>query len=132
MLMPLPLDTRKNPASVKIHVSTGAGVDITWSDGHSSHYDFIYLREKCPCATCDDARKKKAAAPFAAGPAASLPGMGAALPMYKPAPKAKAAHAVGSYAIRIDFTDGHSTGIYSFGYLREICPCDACAREFRS
>jgi DUF971 family protein len=129
--MPLPLDTRKNPAAVKIHVSSGAGVDITWSDGHASHYDFIYLREHCPCATCDDERKKKAAAPFAA-PAGAPSGLGAELPMYKPRPTARAAHAVGSYAIRIDFTDGHTTSIYSFGYLREICPCDACAREFRS
>ncbi|HEV8385127.1 MAG TPA: DUF971 domain-containing protein [Candidatus Acidoferrales bacterium] len=129
--MPLPLDTRKNPAAVKIHVSTGAGVDIVWSDGHTSHYDFTYLRENCPCATCDDARKKKAAAPFGA-PTGATPGLGAELPMFKPKPKAAAAHAVGNYAIRIDFTDGHTTGIYSFGYLREICPCDACAREFRA
>jgi DUF971 family protein len=131
--MPIPLDTRKKPASVKIHVSTGAGVDITWSDGHSSHYDFIYLREKCPCATCDDARKKKAAAPVAAGTAPSpLAGMGPSLPMYKAVLKARAAHTVGNYAIRFDFSDGHATGIYSFDYLREICPCDACSREFRT
>ena len=133
LLMPIPLDTRKKPASVKIHVSTGAGVDITWSDGHSSHYDFIYLREKCPCATCDDARKKKAAAPFASSPGpAPPPGMGASLPMFKPALKVNAAHTVGNYAIRFDFSDGHATGIYSFDYLREICSCDACSREFRS
>ncbi len=128
--MPIPLDSRKKPASVKIHVSTGAGVDIIWSDGHASHYDFVYLREKCPCASCEDERKKKAAAPFAAPAAAALPGMGAELPMFKPKPKAAAAQAVGNYAIRIDFTDGHTTGIYSFGYLREICPCEACSREF--
>lgn len=131
--MPIRLDTRKKPAAVKIHVSTGAGVDITWSDGHSSHYDFVYLRDLCPCATCDDERKRKAAAPFAANAApASLPGMGASLPMYKPKPRAKSATAVGNYAIQIVFTDGHSTGIYSFDYLREICPCDACSREFRA
>ncbi len=131
--MPLPLDSRKKPASVKIHVSTGAGVDITWSDGHASHYDFVYLREKCPCATCDDARKKKAAAPFGTTAApAPLPGMGTELPMFKPAAKALAAHSVGNYAIRFDFSDGHTTGIYSFDYLREICSCEACSREFRS
>jgi DUF971 family protein len=131
--MPIPLDTRKKPASVKIHVSTGAGVDITWSDGHSSHFEFAYLREQCPCATCDDARKKNAAAPVSVGAApGALPGMGPELPMFKPALKARAAHTVGTYAIRFDFTDGHATGIYSFEYLREICPCEACSREFRS
>jgi DUF971 family protein len=125
--MPLPLDHRKKPASVKVHVSTGAGVDITWSDGHASHYDFTYLREQCPCALCNDERIRKGAV---AGGASG--GGTAVLPMFKPKPKARAAAAVGNYAIQMEFTDGHSTGIYSFDYLRTICPCDACAREFRS
>src|SRR2546430_7751186 len=43
-----------------VHVSSGAGVDVTWADGHASHYEFAYLREECPCATCSDAREKKA------------------------------------------------------------------------
>ena len=34
--------------------------------------------------------------------------------------------AVGNYAIRIVWRDGHSTGIYPFQYLRDICPCPAC------
>lgn len=125
--MPIPLDPRKKPARVRIHVSTGAGVDVTWSDGHSSHYDFDYLREQCPCALCDDQRKRTAAP----GPAGKT-GMSAALPMFKPKAKARKAAAVGSYAVQIEFTDGHSTGIYSFEYLREICPCSACAAAFRS
>src|SRR5258708_39479417 len=57
--MPIPIDERRKPASVKVHVSSGAGVEITWSDGHASHYDFAYLREKCPCAMCNDEREKK-------------------------------------------------------------------------
>src|SRR5215472_6745013 len=54
--MPTPLDPRKKPTSVKIHVSSGTGVDIIWADGHASHYDFAYLRDECPCATCNDER----------------------------------------------------------------------------
>src|SRR5579864_5760469 len=98
--MPTPLDSRKKPANVKIHVSTGAGVDITWSDGHISHYNFIYLRENCPCATCGDERAKKAAE-RAARPEASRPAGTTALPsssllpLYKPKPGARAAQAVG-------------------------------------
>ena len=122
--MPIPLDPRKQPTDVKVRVSTGQGVDITWSDGHSSHYDFSYLRDRCPCAHCRDERKKKAAAP-------ALKTSGAVLPMYKPKATAKSAQAMGAYAVHIEFTDGHSTGIYSFGYLREICPCAKCQDEFR-
>jgi prepilin-type processing-associated H-X9-DG protein len=124
--MPGPADPRKKPASVKIHVSTGAGVDIAWADGHASHFEFEFLREKCPCATCNDERLKKSeSAPVALAPPS-------ALPMYKPKIKARGAQAVGQYAIKIDFNDGHSTGIYSFDMLRTICPCADCARDFRA
>jgi DUF971 family protein len=126
--MPAPLDFRKKPAAVKIHVSNGAGVDITWADGHNSHYDFAFLRDECPCATCNDerARKETVASAGSASSAAS------ALPIFKPKATARTAHAVGNYAINITFNDGHSTGIYSYDHLREICPCPDCAREFRS
>ena len=125
--MPLPIDTRKKPTDVKVHVSSGAGVDITWADGHASHYDFVYLRDNCPCALCNDERMKKGTPKGSLGAPAS-----AVLPMFKPKAKARGAHAMGHYAIQIDFTDGHATGIYSFDYLRTICPCQDCAREFRS
>lgn len=32
------------------------------------------------------------------------------------------AELVGNYAVRIRFSDGHDTGIYSWRYLREIDP----------
>ena len=75
--MPIPLDVRKKPTSLKVHISTGEGVDIAWADAHTSHYDFPYLRDSCPCAMCNDEREQKAKA----GPAAAV---SAVLPMYKP------------------------------------------------
>jgi DUF971 family protein len=123
--MPIPIDVRKKPLDVKIHVSTGAGMDIIWSDTHASHYDFAYLRDNCPCALCNDEREKKSRV-------AGAGSGGAVLPMFKAKVTAKAAHPVGHYAIQIDFSDGHSTGIFSFDHLREICPCPACQQEFGS
>jgi prepilin-type processing-associated H-X9-DG protein len=120
--MPMPVDLRRKPASVKIHVSSGGGVDITWADGHASHFDFIYLRDHCPCATCNDERAKKESLAEASPAFASSP----ALPMFKPKPHAQSAQAVGQYAIQISFSDGHSTGIYSYDLLRTICPCSEC------
>jgi DUF971 family protein len=35
---------------------------------------------------------------------------------------ALSAELVGNYALRIDWSDEHGSGIYSFQYLREICP----------
>jgi DUF971 family protein len=123
--MPIPLDPRKKPSAVKIHVTSGAGVDITWADGHASHFDFPFLRDECPCATCNDERQKKAEF-TAAGPASS-----AALPMFKPKTTARAATSVGNYAIQITFSDGHATGIFSYDQLRTICPCSDCRQAFR-
>jgi len=138
--MPIPIDARRKPASVKVHVSSGNGVDITWADGHASHFDFAYLREECPCAMCNDERMKKAQGQEKdrqlkrenAARAAAAPLGSPLLPMYKPKLAAKSAHAVGNYALQIDFNDGHATGIYSFDYLRTICPCQECAREYRA
>jgi DUF971 family protein len=126
--MPPPIDQRKKPTNVKIHVSSGAGVDITWADGHGSHYEFTYLREECPCATCNETRNKKNAEPAATPVMISSP----ALPMFKPKPRAQAATQVGNYAVQITFTDGHATGIYSYDYLRRICPCGECVKAFRT
>src|SRR5262249_1174026 len=126
--MPAPLDPRKKPTSVKIHVSSGAGVDITWADGHASHYEFAYLRDECPCATCNDERGKKEAFQSLAPGTASSP----ALPMFKPKPRAKAATQVGNYAIQITFTAGPPAGLYFYDLLPSICPFAYCAKAFRT
>lgn len=34
--------------------------------------------------------------------------------------------AVGSYAITIEWEDGHHFGIYTWSYLRQLCPCSQC------
>jgi DUF971 family protein len=119
------MDQRKKPTNVKIHVKAGTGVDVTWADGHSSHFDFPLLRDSCPCATCNDERAKKESLAGMNLPASPL------LPMYKPKPRAQAATQVGNYAIQISFSDGHSTGIFSYDYLRTLCPCEECAKAFR-
>ena len=35
---------------------------------------------------------------------------------------------VGNYALEIDWFDGHTTGIYSYTYLRSLCQCAACRK----
>lgn len=111
-------DPRREPTSVKVWLTTGEGVHIDWKDGHQSRYSFPYLREQCPCATCREQRQRS---PRNRGPAA--------LPLYQEPAKAVRAQAVGHYAVQFAFSDGHSTGIYSFDYFREICPCPECQIE---
>jgi DUF971 family protein len=42
--------------------------------------------------------------------------------MYAPALKMQSVEPVGNYAIRILWSDGHGSGIYSFEHLRKISP----------
>ena len=102
-------------------VTTGTGMDIEWGDGHRSSYSFQYLRDACPCALCNEERNKSGRKPGES--AGQAPG---ALPMFRPAVRPTQAEAVGRYAIRFTWNDGHQHGIYAWDYLREICPCGEC------
>jgi DUF971 family protein len=128
--MAIPLDQRKKPLAIKIHVSSGAGVDITWADQNTSHYDFVYLREECPCATCNEKRDQEQQHQHSGGTAAPI--SSPVLPMFKPKMRAQSATQVGNYAVQISFNDGHTTGIFSYEHLRNICPCAECAAAFRN
>ena len=46
--------------------------------------------------------------------------------MFKAAARAHSVEGVGKYAIRFEWNDGHNLGIYSWAYLREVCPCAEC------
>ena len=100
-----------------IAISKSKGVHIDWKDNHHSEYGLQYLRDQCPCATCTGAHGTPPAAPAAANP----------LQMYKPALRIVEVEPVGHYAIRIVWSDGHQSGIYSYDHLRQICPCAECA-----
>ncbi|MGB9611640.1 MAG: gamma-butyrobetaine hydroxylase-like domain-containing protein, partial [Bryobacteraceae bacterium] len=47
-------------------------------------------------------------------------------PMYRPKLKMERIEEVGTYAFKVDWNDGHNAGIYSYEYLRRICPCPEC------
>ena len=110
-----------DPKSVKVNLTTGDGMDIEWKDGHRSHYSFVFLRNACPCALCDDEREKTKREP--GEPPKPKPG---ALPMFKEKAKPVSAEGVGKYAIKFNWNDGHELGIYSWQFLRDVCPCEEC------
>ncbi len=114
-----------DPNSVKVHLTAGSGMEIEWKDGHLSHYPFPFLRDACPCALCDEDRSKTGRQP--GEPSHTKPGE---LPMFKPSPKPVSAEPVGKYALKFKWNDGHELGIYSWQFLRDVCPCEEC-REGR-
>jgi DUF971 family protein len=109
------------PEKVRVLLTEGRGLEIDWADGHRSAWNFAWLREACPCATCVEQRKAEGRKP---GQLKSRPAE--LLPMYTPPVKPASAHAVGRYAIQFNWLDGHSGGIYSWDYLRRSCQCPEC------
>jgi len=104
-----------------IAISKSKGIKIDWLDPHHSEYSLAYLRDECPCATCTGAhgttpQKTSYSTPEAASP----------FKMYTPTLRMLNVEQVGGYAIRIAWSDGHNTGIYSYNHLRHICPCLEC------
>jgi DUF971 family protein len=109
------------PAKVRVLMTEGKGLEIDWADGHKSAWSFAWLRDACPCATCNEERNQQGRKPGQPKAKAA-----ALLPMYTPPPKPASAHPVGRYALQFNWQDGHSGGIYSWDYLRRSCQCAQC------
>lgn len=100
---------------------TSQTLEITWGDQHHSSYPLKYLRAECPCATCRTERQeaKKDTNPFRVLTTGVKPESWQIADLQQ----------VGRYALQFRWGDGHSTGIYSFEYLRTLCPCEVCKAQ---
>jgi len=94
------------PAEVRIDDASRT-VGIGWSDGGSTSYSFRGLRGWCPCASCQ-------------GHASST----RFIDTENPRPTGY--EGIGRYALRFLWADGHSTGMYSYEWLREIADFPEC------
>ena len=90
------------------------GLTVVWPDGSTSFYSIDYLRAKSPSADMQELRREMDRNPLTVLPTAMAQHQG---PI-----KALGAEMVGNYALRIEFSDGHRTGLFSWSYLREIDP----------
>ena len=91
---------------------TDLGLLIEWdATGHQGFYDARSLRLACPCAACVEEMTGRPLLNPAVIPGDIRP-LSLAL--------------VGAYGLRISWSDGHGTGIYTFDRLRASCPCERC------
>jgi DUF971 family protein len=92
-------------------------IAIEWSDAHASVYTPRDLRLACVCAACVDEWTRKSLV------------RSDQIPLQI---KATKIDVVGNYALQFYWSDGHSSGIYAYDYLRSLCACDDCKkpREF--
>lgn len=84
----------------------GGELAVRFSDGVEVYLPTPYLRANCPCAACQQQRDSLAAAGLAAAPVSNT--------------SLSAVDGVGGYALRLTWADGHGSGIYSFGLLRDL------------
>lgn len=78
---------------------------IVWSDGSETSFPFDFLRNRCPCALCVDEWTGERKHLILLLPSNFRP---------------LAVEPVGNYAIQINWSDGHNSGIYSFRALKEM------------
>ena len=84
--------------------------EIDWGDGHKGVLPHEVLRGYCPCAGCQ--------------------GHEGTIKFIKPTSDIQMEidkiDPVGNYALQLTWFDGHSSGLYSYKYLRALCHCDEC------
>ena len=103
------------------HVKAQGIVRITWDDGHSGEYPKEHLRGYCPCALCqghEAAIEKRFV---------EVPNLG--LDTIEPVGNyAEGSVSVGATGTTPSVSVG-ATGIYTFDYLRSLCPCQECEKS---
>ncbi len=97
--MAYPVEVRRKSEERLVHV--------TWSDDHDGEYPFAYLRGWCPCAGCQGHGGEKRY-------------------IHAANTELDKVSVVGNYALQLHWGDGHETGIYTYAYLRSLCPCESC------
>lgn len=100
------------PSQITANRKTGE-LTITWNDGRSCIYPFGLLRAACPCASCRGGHENMSSEPDPTVFDRIMPD--------SPATRMQKIEGVGSYALTIEWEDGHHFGIYNWHYLRALC-----------
>lgn len=95
----------KHPLPREINRHGDHDIQILWNTGDETVYPARFLREQCPCASCVDELT---------GERIVTPNL---LPILVFPTKIEP---VGRYAIQIYWSDGHSTGIYTWERLYDL------------
>ena len=77
---------------------------VKWKDGPTSEIPWARLRDACPCAECANLHGNADPLRLELAPNTNLVGV----------------DYVGNYAVQPRWGDGHSAGIFTWNYLREL------------
>jgi len=93
------------PKPTDLAIDTDGNLLVRWNDGKESNFPPRWLRARCPCAECVEEWSGKRVVGDE---------------QVKADVKQQEMHEVGRYAMQVEWSDGHSTGIYSWDYLLRI------------
>jgi DUF971 family protein len=108
--MPDPLPQRSVSRVPTALAVVGDELAIAWSDATEQYLSLRALREACPCALCEgepDLIGKNLVVKKELTPESVV---------------LKKYDFVGGYGVQFFWGDGHSSGIYSFQYLKKLAP----------
>ncbi len=100
------------PTAINLFKAEGA-LEIAWNDGRTCRYPLGQLREACPCVECRGGHQFMGREHEPDNLLRLTPKRSYAV---------SALDLIGSYALQPTWDDGHHTGIYTWDYLRRLCP----------
>jgi DUF971 family protein len=80
-------------------------LEVTWPDGQVDRFPYRFLRAQCPCASCRDEWTGERIIREESIPVDI---------------KLAAMEPVGTYAVQLAWSDGHSSGLYTWESLRQL------------
>lgn len=79
---------------------------VSWPDGDSAKLPYLELRAQCMCARCvDEITGERIVDTDGIDPEIVIADM----------------QLIGSYAVKMRWSDGHDTGLYTWTHLRRLC-----------
>lgn len=88
-------------------------LEIVWNDEQVCHYPLSELREACPCVQCRGGHEFMGREYDPSNLLELKPKRSYAIQTIEP---------VGNYALQPVWDDGHDSGIYTWDYLKRLCP----------
>jgi len=83
---------------------------VAWADGLEAKLNLVALRGECMCARCvDEITGERIVDVEGIDPEIQIDEM----------------QLVGNYAVKMKWSDGHDTGIYTWEHLRRLCEAEA-------
>ena len=104
---------KQDPVPIEIRRASASVIEIEFDDGKVVRWNARKLRDECPCATCREQKRGDEIADEATEPFV-LPVISAA--QARPL-TIEGMRPVGQYGYNIQFSDGHTSGIFQFEAL---------------